>query len=73
MQRLQRAMGMLIAVFGLVCVLSVGLSMTGCEKSTEDKMEDAADDMQDAADDAADEMKDAVEDAGDEIEDATDG
>lgn len=58
----------LLFAFGSVTFL------TGCpaeEKSTEEKMEDAADDAKDAAGDAADAAGDAAEDAGDAINDAT--
>jgi len=57
----------LVAVMGL-------FALTGCgEKTTQDKADDAADQMKDAAEDAADDAGDAAEDAGDAMKDAMDG
>ena len=64
MRRLQHGLGMLIAMFALVGLITV----TGCKKeeSNGDKMEDVVDDAKDAADDAADKVGDAIDDATDE-------
>lgn len=50
-------------------------SFTSCRdenKSTSEKVEDVADDIEDGVEDAGDAIEDGAEDAGDAIEDAVD-
>ena len=64
---------MLKKLLSLAFVASLGLGvMAGCEKSTEEEAEEAANNATEAVENAAEEAGDAAQEAGNAIEDATD-
>ncbi|MEE1961201.1 hypothetical protein SAMN04487891_101114 [Flagellimonas taeanensis] len=61
-----------INLFLLFIAMAFTMSMNSCRETTEDKAEEAVEDVKDAAEDVGDEVEDAADEVGDEIEDATD-
>lgn len=58
----------------MTLTLLVSIALLNCreQKSAEDKVEDAMENVEDAAEDVGDEIEDGAEDMGDEMEDAVD-
>ncbi|MGJ5643345.1 hypothetical protein [Formosa sp. S-31] len=68
---MKKTMYIILVMFALG---TTSLSVTSCRenKTTSEKIEDAADDIGDGIEDAGDAIEDGVEDTGDAIEDAVD-